>query len=333
MRKALALLILLCAGQASAAGEWRHNGQLWNERWVVTVKVKGGEKSWTINKGSSAGLDQLDQDSMQLTKGLEQSLNETMARVASENGVNFMNGKLTGNISATLVPDAAGVVNATIGGLSYSVQNSYAGKKWGVLHYSCVNTTSLENMLIVAQYGAGNGQLTDKVGLNGTPQSSTDCDSNLSWILPFIGDKIISRFERIADTKILEGVNGMTGKLKDSLFFGRDQNWKSGLENLIPADRGVALPDGSTFPIGQYVQTNLARIIAESRMGVRNGSGIKIVRPTVDFNGGRQQFTGEVLALDVGSGSVDFSVTLSQQAEVNWFWYCPPNERVCPRYD
>ncbi|CDG83913.1 hypothetical protein [Janthinobacterium agaricidamnosum] len=301
---------------------------------VVTVNLGGGTLSYREGRNdTSSTLFSVSADMRNIQPNLQQSLNNVMAQEAGKNGVKFLDGTLSGNLHASLQPQASGVVFMTLDGINYQARNSYSGKKFGVISFTCVNTAALNNMSITGQYGAVGGALiSDQVGMTGNPTSSTDCDSNLSWILPVVGSWIINKAEGAIDSRIADGVKGAMNGVKDKLLFGRDQNWLVGLNRLVPPGKTVTLPDGRTFPIGQYINDNLQYLIANSRMDIQLGTGLDIKGVRGISEPQQENYAANLVTISINSPALAFSVQLREEARVQWKWQCQIGNpsKICP---
>lgn len=316
MRTALFVAMMLSAGAAQA--DWAR--EIYSDQLIATVSLGGGQISWSEASGAGGPLNAVAADIFQVPVALEQGLNASVAQGAAANGVTFLGGRLSGNLSANLAPNANGTVFMTVGGLSYSARNNYSGRRLGIISFSCTNTASLNNISITAQFGAVDGALSDQVGITGNAASSTDCDSNLSWILPFFGDKIINVVENQLDAKVASGIRGSVAKVKDALFFARDQNWLVGLNKLVPAGKTIQLPDGTVFPIGQYVIDHLAGLVSNSQMSMQLGKGVVFGTGVGDNLPTTDVYNGDVINLTISGPDLTFTVALRQEIKVNWYW-------------
>ncbi|MQA39327.1 hypothetical protein [Rugamonas aquatica] len=316
MRKILFLAAILAAGAAHADFIPRvRSGQN-----VATVSLNGGSLTYSQPWGSGT-LGALIVDAQNVPRQIENGLNAAAANAINGHGATFGRGTVTGTPTLTLRPDASGVVFATMTGLSYRVTSSFSGTKWGVINYSCTNTTDYNNITVTAQYGTADGVIPPtKVGINGTLNTSTDCDSNLSWILPVLGDILINKAEGKVDAGIANAVqNGLAG-VTQNFFFKRDQNWLVGLNRLIPADKVVTYPGGS-FPIGQYIANNLPYLIANSQITLKLGRGANL-NPVLGTNEPPYDLSGDAITLTLTSPGVNFTANLSEQVNVYWLWQC-----------
>ncbi|WP_428718826.1 hypothetical protein [Undibacterium curvum] len=289
---------------------------------TATVQVNGGALSYDENRATKGPLTTIADQFVSAPYALEQSLNTLLAKEAAKKGGSFLVGSLTGSINASIQPQASGVALLNLSGLSYQVLTKFSGNKYGVISYECVNTLTLSNIAITAQYGSTLGEMpSDKIGITGTPTSNTDCDSNLSWILPFVGDYIINKITTKLDQDVVNGAQALAGRITNDLFFGRDSNYLVGLNKLIPADKVVALPGGGTFPIGQYVQNNLAYLLANSQMTISINKGA-IAKPVYGSHPPSDYVFGDVLSIAIVSPALSFSVVLKETAQVDWMWKC-----------
>lgn len=324
----LGALALAFAGAAQA--DW--SPRIVSGQYVATVSYGGGSVSYAEDRRSGGPLASLAGQMFSVPYAMQSGLNDFLRQTAASKGVTFQSGSLTGDVNVQIQPQANGTMLMTLGGISYDAYTQYSGKRWGIVSFSCVNHVSLGNLQVTAQYGAATGTLpSDKVGATANVGSSTDCDSNLSWMLPILGDIIINKAEGKIDQGVLNGLSGSLSTVKDALFFGRDQNYLTGLNRLIPADKVVALPNGQVFPIGQYVNNNLAYLIANSQIGLQLGKGAVVKgvygtnEPTYDT------ISGSVLTLQLTVPGVSFTVNLTEKVNVEWQWKCSLRDpsKVC----
>ncbi|PTT92670.1 hypothetical protein DBR42_01520, partial [Pelomonas sp. HMWF004] len=253
---------------------------------------------------------------------MENGLNDYMRQIAGSGGISFKSGSLSGDLDIIITPQMNGTALLRLGGISYDAYTEYSGKKFGIISINCVNHASLSGIQVTAQYGTTNGSMpSDSVGLTANNiASSTDCDSNLSWILPILGDMIINRAEGKANQFVADGLTGALTQFKDDLFFGRrpSENYLTGLNKLVPTDKTVRLPDGTPFPIGQYVSNNLAYLIGNSQMSIRiNRFGARML--TVGSNFWDAQgidppsvLTGDLIAIKLSAPGMAFDITLQE---------------------
>lgn len=315
MRKILFLAAVLAAGAAHADFIPRVvSGQN-----VATVSLNGGSLSYSENWGNGP-LGALIVDAQYTPHRIETGLNTAAAAAINGHGATFVNGAVSGFPTITLRPDASGVVFATMSGLSYRVTSSFSGSKWGIT-YMCTNTTDYSNITVTAQYGKADGVIPPtKVGINGNLSTSTDCDSNLSWILPVLGDLLINKAEGMVDSRIADAVQDGLASVTKKFFFQTDQNWQAGLTRLIPADKVVYYPGGS-FPLGQYIANNLPYLIANSQITLKLGGGANL-KPVLGTNEPPYDLSGDAITLTLTSPGVSFTANLREQVRVYWLWKC-----------
>ncbi|POZ63337.1 hypothetical protein [Chromobacterium alticapitis] len=165
----------------------------------------------------------------------------------------------------------------------------------------------------------------DKVGITANVASSTDCDSNLSWILPVVGDMFIHKVDGVIDATLKSKVADSLANFKDALLFKPDQNWLVGLNQLVPVDKIVNLPGGGNFPIGQYVRNNTQYLIGNSQITLRLGDWLPPFQSDPSTNGkvdvsAPQNYSSEVLSLTLTSPASSFSIKVNEVANVGWKW-------------
>jgi hypothetical protein len=318
MRKLLFLAAALAAGAAQADFiPVAASGQN-----ILTLGVNGGTLPITENYLNNGPLGKLVVQATNIPTRFETQLNDVMRTTINNNGANFQGGKLTGVPTIKLNPDASGVVFMTLSGLSYEARSQYSGTKFGVINYSCTNTMTLKNVVITAQYGrAGNVTPSSTVGITSTPSSSTDCDSNISWILPVIGDLIVNKVNGIIDAKLLSTLQDYTSSTASKLYFGDDFNWLTGLNRIVPVGATVPVPGGTPFPLGQYVTNNITYLLANSQISLTIGRGANFL-PVVGTNEPPRTLAGDAITLTLSSPALTFTANLRESYVVNWKWKC-----------
>jgi len=292
-------------------------------RYVVTLSAGAGSISYSEDRAAYGPLGALASDMRAVPYSLQSSINSVVQQEASANGVTFLRGALSGDLNLRITPQYNGTVLMNVGGIGYDAYLQYSGKKWGFIKYDCTNHTRLANISVTAQYGTVDGSLpSDKVGITTTPSSSTDCDSNLSWIVPVIGSYVVNKFEGAADQRIVDGIKGSLSQVNSKLLFGRDQNYLASLNRLIPVDKVVQLPDGRTFPIGQYINNNLAYVIANSQMTLQLGKGAVLAPVYGNSEPYRYQITGDIANLTLNVSGMSINARLHEVVNVTWTWKC-----------
>ncbi len=296
--------------------------------YIATARYNGASVSYAESRNSNGPLWGVAYSVIQTQAGIENALNAAIAQKAASTGATFLKGTLTGDPTVTITPQANGTTLINLSGLSYAANTRFSGRQWGVISYDCINNLTLRNFAITAQYGTQSGQmLNDTVGASAEVSSNTECDSNLSWVLPFVGDYIIGRITSQLDAGFAAGIRGSLAKVKDDLLFNRDANYLSGLNRLVPADKVVTLPNGSSFALGQYLQSNLAYLIGNSQLTLKLGKGVQ-VKPQYGGAENTTIETGNVLDLNLSSPAFSFGVGLVEQAEVEWYWVCSWTNRA-----
>lgn len=315
MKKYLLLAGLLAMGSAHA--DWMPGATV--RTYTATITYGGGSRSIDELKTANGPLRSVAEQVVLVPARLEDGLNTYLANLVNSQGAHFISGSLTGAINASVRPQASGIVSLGLNGFNYSAFSSYSGTKFGIISYACQNSLRLRDIAVTAQYGAVNGAMGSDVGLTFVPVSNTDCDTNLGWIIPGLDrlvDKIATKADRGIETSLLESA----AKLKDSLFFARDQNFLIGLNKLIPLDTNIALPNGGTFALGQYVQNNLVYLLANSQIDISVDRGAVVV-PTRGINS-PGEVVGQVVALTITTPGTSFTVSLKETADVRWTWKC-----------
>ncbi|MGM9515303.1 hypothetical protein ACS5PK_13685 [Roseateles sp. DB2] len=306
-----------------------------NSQYIATARYNGSSISYAENRYGSGPLAEMAAAMQRLPMLVQNGLNTAVTNKASNSGGSFLRGSLTGDPTLTIAPQVNGVTFIQLSGWSYTAATRYTGKKLGIISYDCTNTLSLRNVSITGQYGAVDGKLQeDKIGVTADVSSSTDCDSNLSWILPFVGDFIIGQITSRLDAGFVASAQQSLGEAKDHLLFDRTSNYLSGLNKLVPVDKVIPLPNGSSFPLGQYIQNNLPYLIGNSQLTLKLGQGVQ-VRPRFGGEPATTTETGLVLDLSLSSPAFSFGVGMVEQAQVKWTWVCSwqnPTKRCHPDY-
>ena len=326
MRRAIFLAGLFAAGGAQA--NW--GPKVVSDQYVATVNYGGGVLSYSEDAKAMGVLHQVASQLLGLSSILEQGLNARAAQLVSQHGASFQGGTVSGNAQVTIRPAASGVAHITVSGLSYQMRSQYSGHKWGIIHYTCTNTLTFSNVVIDGQYGTATGVMQDdKTGMTATTNSSTDCDSNLSWIMPVIGDVLIDKAEGKIDGAFQKSLQAGLAQFKDALLYKPDQNLLNGLSRLVPPGKTVALPGGGAFPLGQYIQNNSAYLLGNSQLSIQLGGPVAL-RPVLGVKPSTSSFTSDMVTIALSSPALAFTVKLSEQVGVNWQWFCVPIDRNCP---
>ncbi len=306
-----------------------------SSQYVATARYNGASISYAEDRYGNGPLADVANAMKQVPLAVQGALNTALTERANSAGATFLRGSLSGDPTVTIAPQSNGATLISLGGWSYTASTRFTGKKWGIISYECVNTLSLRNFSVTGQYGSQNGQMiADKVGATADVSSNTECDSNLSWILPFVGDFIVGQITSRMDSRIVSGIQTSLGQVKDKLLFDRGANFISGLNKLVPADKVIPLPNGSSFALGQYLQNNLAYLIGNSQLTLKLGQGVQ-TRPRFGGEPGTSTETGHVLDLSLSSPAFSFGVGLVEQAQVKWNWVCSwqnPSRQCYPDY-
>lgn len=288
---------------------------------TVVIQAGGGKYSYSEPSTPTSAARTVGDRLIVVPSRLKYALNTVVAQQVANRGASFMGGTVTGLPTVTLRPDASGAVFFTLSGLGYQATSKYSGRKYGI-SFSCTNTMALNNLSVTAQYGALDGIMQDdKLGISADPTSQTDCDTNLSWILPFAADYIVGKLTDKIDSSILANIKGSIGSVKDVLFYERDSNYLVGLNKLIPASATITRPDGTTFPIGQYVQNNLSYLLANSQVTMKIGRGAN--PPEIVYGQtfpSTSSFTDTVLDLQMATPVGTISLTMTELVTVQWQW-------------
>ncbi|QPF73601.1 hypothetical protein G8A07_12160 [Roseateles sp. DAIF2] len=327
----LGLALGVLAAQSAWAG-W--DPQMVSGQYTVTLQYGGGSLSYSEDHNAWGPLARTASELRGIPAQMENGLNNFMRNYASSNGVNFRSGTLSGDLRLQISPQGGGVMRSTLSGLRYDAWTQFSGKKWGIIKFNCVSHLSLANITVGASYNASNGQVpTNSILLDGQPGSSTDCDSNLSWILPVVGNYIVRKVEGQIDQGVLQGLQGTLGQGNQALFYGRDHLQLTGLTRLVPVDKEIVLPNGQRFAIGQYVHNNLAYLLSNASITVQLGKGA--IMPDTQWGSGDPGYDsvqGEHLLLQISVPGLSFSVRLHEQINLSWSWNnrCGPNsDMIC----
>ncbi|HYC42677.1 MAG TPA: hypothetical protein VEB70_06790 [Noviherbaspirillum sp.] len=314
-----ALAALTLTGSAHA--DWVP--QILSSKYVATISHGGGTTTYEEDARTGGPLARIAGDTYIVPQRIESGLNGFMREAASGNGTSFLYGSLTGNLGVTIRPQPDGTALMRLHGMQYDAFTRYSGKKWGIIKFDCTNHLTLAGMSITAQYGTANGSLpSDKIGVDAAPRSSTECDSNLGWMLPIVSNQIINKVEGRINEGVLAGITGGLGVIKSQLVFAPGQDYQSGLQRLIPADRVITLPNGQAFPIGLYVRDNIAYLSANGQMDIRLGKGVRVEPVVGTGEPSRETISGEVLDVTVSAPGMAFHANLKQVVRVGWRWQC-----------
>lgn len=321
MRKTLFLLAALASSAAHA--DWapvlRGNNN------VVTVSYGGGSVTYKESATNYDGrLSPFVGQMRGIRTGLETKINTVVGATIAQQGITFRGGSLSGNLHARIQPAAPNTLLMGIDGVSYQARSTFSGKKLGVIKFDCTNVFSANNISMTGQYGANNGVLLPSVGITSNVDSSTDCDSNLSWILPVVGDLLVNKVTGVIDSRLEEGVRGAMNDVKDKLLYVPDPAWGIGVLRLVPQTLQITAADGRSFNIGQIIANNLPYLLGNSQIDVQFGQGLNLSVVPGTSSPQKTYFDENVLTLSVTSPSLSFSVRLSQEAYVDWQWRCVP---------
>lgn len=321
MRKTLFLLAALASGAAQA--DWapvlRGNNN------VVTVSYGGGSVTYKESATNYDGrLSPFVGQMRGIRTGLETKINTVVGATIAQQGITFRGGSLSGNLHARIQPAAPNTLLMGIDGISYQARSTFSGKKLGVIKFDCTNIFSANNISMTGQYGANNGVLLPSVGITSNVDSSTDCDSNLSWILPVVGDLLVNKVTGVIDSRLEEGVRGAMNDVKDKLLYVPDPAWGIGVLRLVPQTLQITAADGRSFNIGQIIANNLPYLLGNSQIDMQFGQGLNLSVVPGTSSPQKTYFDENVLTLSVTSPSLSFSVRLSQEAYVDWQWRCVP---------
>lgn len=327
MRHTFLLLAALASGAAHA--DW--SPVLRSNNHVVTVSYGGGSVSYKENANLDDGrLSPFVGQMRGIRYGLENKLNTVVGATIAQSGATFRGGSLTGNLHAFIQPAAPNTLLLGVNGISYQARSTYSGKKFGVIKFDCTNTFSANNLSLTGQYGANNGVLLPSVGVTSNVDSSTDCDSNLSWMLPVVGDLLVNKVTGTIDARLEEGARSAMNEVKDKLLYVPDAAWGIGVLRLVPETLQITAADGRSFNIGQIIANNLPYLLGSAQIDVLFGEALNLRVVTGTSTPLQSFFDQNVVTLSVTSPALSFSVRLSQQAYVDWKWRCATPGKLCP---
>lgn len=291
---------------------------------VVTVSYNGGSVSYSESNTNYDGrLRPFVYDMLAIRPALEANLNSVVGAAVAQNGVAFQGGSLIGNLHARIQPAAPGTLLLGIDGIGYQARSKYSGKKYGI-SFSCTNTFSANNLSLTGQYGANDGVLLPSVGVTSNVDSSTDCDSNLEWMLPVVGNLLVNKVTGIIDSKLEDGVRTAMNSVKGKLLYVPDPAYGIGLLRLVPQTLQITTADGRTVNIGQIIANNMTYLLGNSQVDVQFGQGLNLLVVPGTSQPRNSVFDENVVTLTVTSPSLTFAVKLSQHAIVDWQWRCVP---------
>lgn len=300
--------------------------------YATTVSVGGGFAVTQENAAVNGPMGNLAWSIYNAPLPMQQSLDAFVKNAAAANGGAFLGSTLSSPINVSLVPDGLGAVTVGFSGFRYDAQTKFSGKKYGVLKYDCINKLGLNNLSGAAKYGASDGvYVPGSFTLNYWSTSSTECDSNISWILPVFGNMLIDSFTGKLDKSVAAATQATAATLTDSLFYFKDANLLNGLQRLIPVSQTVNMTNGQVFPIGQYVHANMPYLLANATITATLGKPVQ-VSPAYGLNEPvNSVYSSDALRLTVSSPAITFSMTLSDTTVVYWDWRCSlaNPSRVC----
>ncbi|ANH67662.1 hypothetical protein [Mitsuaria sp. 7] len=318
--RALALMPLLATGSAWA--DWVPTA--YNRFYAATVTVNGGSATVTEQSNAYGPLYSVAGAATGVPLFIQAGLNDALRPQLQSNGATLLSGVVSGDLRMTLTPQLNGVARLELTGLDYRAVSQFSGRAAGVIRYDCQNTLTFTNTRIVGQIGGITGPVAPgTVGMTTTPNSSTWCDTNLSWLLPVVGDIIANKITGMVDAKIESGLANAVNGLDSGLFIvAAGNNFRSGLHNMVPQSTVVRLPNGQDFRIGDYVWNNYNYIVANSQMTLKLGQ----YAPVKEVRGMQLPYgnvlVGVPLRLDVVLPDLSFSIELRDEAWVDWRWVC-----------
>lgn len=324
MRKLVFVAALLAAGTAHA--DWKP--RITAQTLQTTINYGGGSLAYSVPGDQNNPITNLRGQMGEIPRTIRGTMDEFISRFARDNGGSLGSSFIEGDLDLLMAPQEGGTTLITLNGLSYKAITRFTGRKYGLISYDCYNTMELKNISITAQFG---GPLkSDSVRLNATPTSSSNCDSNLAWILPIFGDLVINKVEGILDAKALEGIGSALNKSRDYLYFLPETNW---LNVLVRPEHKITLPNGAVFPIGAEVHKYVPNIVSNSTLRVKFGNGANVAGLYNTVSPGSSSMSGDVLTVVVTSPILPFSIVVREYADVDWSWVCqldrPPSDFDC----
>ncbi|WP_271008603.1 hypothetical protein [Paucibacter sp. B51] len=289
-------------------------------RSIVTVSYGAGSHTYSESIYGNGSLASLADQMKGIPYRLRTTFDELLRPTIEDKGASFLGSSLTGWPVLKITPMPEGVLLANLSGISYHLRANYSGTRYGIVTFSCTNSTSIDNISVTGQYGsAANGEPLKNVGLTSNPSTSTDCDSNLSWIMPVLWPLLANVVNNAIDQRLLAGINSGVEALKKDLVFGASENYLLGIGRLISPSTVVQLPNGQSFPIGQYVQNNISYLLSNSSIVIETGPGPDMT-PVQSGNEPEPILHGMVAKIRFSSPAVSFTVDFSQQYDVRWKW-------------
>jgi hypothetical protein len=297
-----------------------------SDQYIVTLGAtvngySGQLPPYAENKASAGPISLVAADIFAIPRSLENELNNAVRDAAVAKGYTYLGGALSGEANVTLTPNGQGFLMTQVSGLSYEGLVRGTETKYGI-RITCFARLRVPNIVATAQIGSATGALPEStVGVQAVPNASSDCETSIGWI-PIIGSLADKFAERFANGMINHAAATVIGSMKDKLFFERDSNAFVGLNRIVPLDKVIPLPNGSSFAVGQWLSNQLTWILTNSSMTLVLGRGASpVVQPgstTPEFN----VFTGNVLKLNLTVGGTNLRVDLREDIGVYWNWKC-----------
>ncbi|MBB5366965.1 MULTISPECIES: hypothetical protein [unclassified Janthinobacterium] len=324
MRKLVFAAAMLAFGTAHA--DWKP--RITSQTLTTKINYGGGSFSYSVPGDQFNPITDLRGKTSEIPRAIRGTMDEFLTRFAREKGGTLGSTFIEGDLDILMAPQQGGITLTTLSGLSYKAITRFTGRKLGLISYDCYNTMELKDISITAQFG---GPLqSESVRMTATPSSSTNCDSNLGWILPVLSDLLINKAEGILDVKALEGIASALNKSKDYLYFLPETNW---INVLVRPEHKITLPNGVIFPIGAEVHRNIPDLISNSTLRVKFGKGANVAGLYNAVDPGPPVMMGDVLTVSLNSPVLPLSIILTEHADVDWSWVCqlerPPNDFDC----
>lgn len=330
---------IVCATCAITALSFLAAGSAWAD-WVPTTNNRFFAATISVNNSSATVTEQsyvygplyrVAGAATGVPLKISAGLNEALRPKLQSYGATLLSGVVSGDLQLMLTPQSTGIVGLELTGMDYQAVSQFSGSLAGVVRYDCQNMLTLTSTRIVGQIGGTSGPVTaGSVGMTTIPSSSTWCDTNLSWLLPVVGDIITNRITGTVDAQVESGIANAVNGLSGELFIqAPGNNFRSGLQNMVPQSTVIRLSNGQDFRIGDYVWNNFNYIVANSQIRLKLGQ----YAPVTAVRGMQLPYgnvlVGVPLRLEVTLPDLRFSVELRDEAWVDWRWVCnvtKPNE-------
>ena len=263
---------------------------------------------------------------------LKTQIDTIVAGEATADNAKLNSSLLTGTLTATSSPYAAGVSQITYSGLTYT---AYVGVSFyvaaGTIKVNCTDTMTVANLSVSSYYYTSNGAPATSgvpsVAPVFTPTHSVSCSSSVDWV-PFVGSYV----DGMASARVLSKVAGVSIPFSSSVF-------AASLPTLPSLTNGII----SAIPTGKYIAngTDLALFL-------RNNAQYLFAQPyTMTFGlpwPSSSSFyvsgivepvgvpTNHVLSVSFPTANLSYSIV--GNANLRYTWRCPagtPTGTYCPQ--